>query len=45
MLIEALRDYLSVVMADLSFPEPIRAVLFDDEDGGGARLKWTRQAV
>ena len=42
---EAPRDYLSVVMDDPSFPEPIRAVLFDDEDGGGARLKWTRQAA
>ena len=39
------RDYLSVQLDDPSFPEPIRAVLFDDEDGGGARLKWTRQAA
>lgn len=36
------RDYLSVLLDDPSFPEPIRAALFEDEDGA-AFLVWNRR--
>lgn len=35
------RDYLSVQLDDPSFPEPIRAALFEDE--GAAYLVWNRR--
>ena len=35
-------EYLSVKLDDPSFPEPIYAALFDDDDGG-AQLAWNRQ--
>lgn len=35
------RDYLSVLLDDPSFPEPIRAALF--EDNGAAYLVWNRR--
>ncbi|MHA7774664.1 DUF736 domain-containing protein [Roseibium sp. M-1] len=35
------RDYLSVLLDDPSFPNPIRAALFDDEDV--AFLVWNRR--
>lgn len=35
------REYLSVKLDDPSFPEPIYAALFDDEEG--ARLVWSRR--
>lgn len=34
------KDYQRVVLDDPTFPEPIRAALF--EDGNEARLVWTR---
>lgn len=34
-------EYLSVKLDDPSFPEPVYAALFDDEDDS-ARLVWTR---
>jgi uncharacterized protein (DUF736 family) len=36
------RDYLSVKLDDPSFNAPIFANLFDDEDGEGASLIWSR---
>ncbi len=36
------RDYLSVKLDDPSFPAPIFAALFDDEDGETSSLIWTR---
>ena len=36
------RDYLSVLLDDPSFPEPVRAALFEDEDGA-AWLVWNRR--
>ncbi len=36
------RDYLSVKLDDLSFNAPIYANLFDDEDGEGFTLIWSR---
>ena len=36
------RDYLSVQLDDPSFAEPIRAALFEGEDGG-AFLVWSRR--
>ena len=36
------RDYLSVKLDDPSFPAPIYASLFDDEDGEGFSLIWSR---
>ena len=36
------RDYLSVKLDDPSFNAPIYANLFDDEDGEGASLIWSR---
>jgi uncharacterized protein (DUF736 family) len=36
------RDYLSVKLDDPSFPAPIYANLFDDEDGEGYTLIWSR---
>lgn len=38
---DAPRDYLSVQLDDPSFPEPIRAALF--EDNGAAFLVWNRR--
>ncbi len=38
---EGARDYLSVKLDDPSFPEPIYAALFDDDEGG-AQLAWNR---
>ncbi len=38
---DAPRDYLSVQLDDPSFPEPIRAALF--EDNGAAYLVWNRR--
>ena len=35
------RDYLSVLLDDPSFPEPIRAALFEDD--GAAFLVWNRR--
>lgn len=35
------REYLSVKLDDPSFPEPIYAALFDDNEGG-AQLAWSR---
>ena len=36
------RDYLSVKLDDPSFTQPIYANLFDDEDGEGSTLIWSR---
>ena len=36
------RDYLSVKLDDPSFTTPIYANLFDDEDGEGYTLIWSR---
>jgi len=36
------RDYLSVQLDDPSFPEPIRAALFEED--GAAWLVWNRRA-
>ncbi|PWB79552.1 MAG: DUF736 domain-containing protein [Methylocystaceae bacterium] len=36
------RDYLSVKLDDPSFPAPIYANLFADEDGEGYTLIWSR---
>ena len=36
------RDYLSVKLDDPSFNAPIYATLFDDEDGEGFILIWSR---
>jgi uncharacterized protein (DUF736 family) len=36
------RDYLSVKLYDPSFNAPTRATLFDDEDGDGFTLIWSR---
>jgi uncharacterized protein (DUF736 family) len=36
------RDYLSVKLDDPSFTAPIYANLFDDEDGEGFTLIWSR---
>ena len=36
------RDYLSVKLDDPSFNAPIYANLFDDEDGDGHTLIWSR---
>jgi uncharacterized protein (DUF736 family) len=36
------RDYLSVKLDDPSFTAPIYANLFDDEDGDGYSLIWSR---
>ena len=36
------RDYLSVLLDDPSFPEPIRAALFQEEDRA-AHLVWNRR--
>jgi uncharacterized protein (DUF736 family) len=36
------RDYLSVKLDDPSFTAPIYANLFDDEDGEGCTLIWSR---
>jgi uncharacterized protein (DUF736 family) len=36
------RDYLSVKLDDPSFNAPIYANLFDDEEGGGYTLIWSR---
>jgi uncharacterized protein (DUF736 family) len=44
-LVEALRrgrDYLSLKLDDPSFNAPIYANLFDDEDGEGYTLLWSR---
>lgn len=38
---EAPREYLSVQLDDPSFPEPIRAALFEED--GAAFLVWNRQ--
>ena len=38
---EDAREYLSVRLDDPSFPEPIYAALFDDEES--ARLVWSRR--
>ncbi|WP_299410385.1 DUF736 domain-containing protein [uncultured Roseobacter sp.] len=38
------RDYLSIQLDDPSFPEPIRAALFEDEEGA-AFLVWNRREV
>jgi len=35
------REYLSVKLDDPSFPEPIYAALFDDDEDG-AQLAWNR---
>ena len=37
------RDYLSVKLDDPSFNAPIYANLFDDEDGDGYTLIWSRR--
>jgi uncharacterized protein (DUF736 family) len=37
------RDYLSIELDDPSFNAPIRASLFNDEDGGGFTLVWSRR--
>ena len=39
---ETPRDYLSVVLDDPSFAEPVRAALFVDDEGS-ARLVWNRR--
>jgi uncharacterized protein (DUF736 family) len=36
------RDYLSLKLDDPSFPAPIYANLFEDEDGEGYSLIWSR---
>jgi uncharacterized protein (DUF736 family) len=36
------RDYLGLKLDDPSFPAPIFANLFDDEEGGGYSLIWFR---
>jgi uncharacterized protein (DUF736 family) len=36
------RDYLSVKLDDPSFTQPIYASLFDDPNGKGANLVWSR---
>ena len=36
------RDYLSIKLDDPSFNAPIYANLFDDEDGDGYTLLWSR---
>ncbi|MCP3440908.1 DUF736 family protein [Bradyrhizobium sp. CCGUVB14] len=36
------RDYLSIKLDDPSFNAPIYASLFDDEDGEGYTLLWSR---
>ncbi len=36
------RDYLSLKLDDPSFTQPIYANLFDDEDGEGYSLIWSR---
>ncbi|MGE4483218.1 DUF736 domain-containing protein [Acidocella sp.] len=36
------RDYLSIALDDPSFPAPIHANLFRDEDGQGFTLTWSR---
>ena len=36
------RDYLSVKLDDPSFSAPIYANLFDDQDGDGSTLIWSR---
>ena len=36
------RDYLSLKLDDPSFNAPIYANLFDDEDGDGYTLIWSR---
>jgi uncharacterized protein (DUF736 family) len=36
------RDYLSVKLDDPSFTAPLYANLFDDEDGEGSTLVWSR---
>ena len=38
---EAPREYLSVLLDDPSFPAPLRAALFEEEDG--AVLVWNRR--
>lgn len=38
---EAPRDYLSVLLDDPSFPEPIRAALFEEDEA--AFLVWSRR--
>lgn len=35
------REYLSMLLDDPSFPEPVRAALFEDD--GGAYLVWNRK--
>jgi uncharacterized protein (DUF736 family) len=39
------RDYLSVKLDDPSFNAPIYANLFDDEDGDGHTLIWSRASI
>ncbi len=34
--------YLAVKLDDPSFAKPIRAVFFEDEDGGGGAMVWNR---
>ncbi|WP_312531334.1 DUF736 domain-containing protein, partial [Paracoccus sp. (in: a-proteobacteria)] len=36
------RDYLGLKLDDPSFAHPIYANLFDDEDGEGSSLIWSR---
>ena len=36
------RDYLSIALDDPSFPAPVHASLFRDEDGEGFTLLWSR---
>ena len=36
------RDYLSIKLDDPSFANPIYANLFDDENGSGSTLIWSR---
>lgn len=36
------RDYLSIALNDPSFPAPVYANLFSDEDGQGFTLTWSR---
>jgi uncharacterized protein (DUF736 family) len=38
---EESREYLSVLLDDPSFPEPVRAALFEDD--GAAYLVWNRR--
>ena len=40
---DAPRDYLSVQLDDPSFPQPIRAALFEDD--GASFLVWNRREV